>query len=251
MFFVTVFEEIIDSESRAGKNNIAGQFTFFATEEDTIDVFPDKVTDYTKRELLNMEKEVAGIYLSGHPLDEYRLKIESLGYAKCGELAEAHEFDYNDGDNITVCGIISQRRDKLTRSNTNMAFLTIEDFTGSVEVIVFPKTLTKIDSIVSENSIVVISGRLDVKEDENAKIILEAASVFNADEKILSLNLDGDKIYKLDSIKNIVARHRGVCPIEINCELGIVTSSVTCDGSEELATEINILIGENVAFLKK
>ena len=162
---LAVYEEIIDSESRAGKNNIAGQFTFFTAEEETTDTFPDKVNDYTKRELLNMEKEVAGIYLSGHPLDEYRLKIESLGYAKCGELAEAQEFDYNDGDNITVCGIISQRRDKLTRSNTNMAFLTIEDFTGSVEVIVFPKTLTKIDSIVSENSIVVISGRLDIKED--------------------------------------------------------------------------------------
>ncbi|MBR1970478.1 MAG: DNA polymerase III subunit alpha [Clostridia bacterium] len=248
---LAVYEEIIDSESRAGKNNIAGQFTFFTTEEETTDVFPNKVNDYTKRELLNMEKEVAGIYLSGHPLDEYRLKIESLGYAKCGELAEAQEFDYNDGDNITVCGIISQRRDKLTRSNTNMAFLTIEDFTGSVEVIVFPKILAKIDSIVSENSIVVISGRLDIKEDENAKIILEAASIFNADEKILSLNLVGDNIYKLDSIKNIVVRHRGVCPIEINCDLGIITSSVTCDGSDELATEINSLLGNNVAFLKK
>lgn len=253
---LAAYENIIDSESHAGKTNIAGQFSFFMADDDRKDVFDQKVPDLSQRELLNMEKESAGMYLSGHPLSEYREKIDKMGYAKCAELLAVRDEPsdkYYDGAKVVMAGIISARKDKLTRSNTNMAFLTVEDFTGGIEVIVFPKNLTTLDAVLAEDSIVAISGRLDVKDDENVKIILETAAPFTASCDCLEIELEGDSIYLLDKIRANVFRHKGNIPVQIKCDYGIIeaNTAVNCDGSDSLVKKINEICGFEAAKIKK
>lgn len=241
---LSVYEDIIDSEARAGKNNIVGQFTFFTQEESIEDVFPDKVKEYSKRELLNMEKEVAGIYLSGHPLDDFRTDIQKMHYPHCAEITEqdSDEISYKDGDDVSVIGIIANRRDKLTRSNTNMSFITIEDFTGSIEVIVFPKILTKFDAILEENSIVMIHGRLDIKEDENTKLILDTVTPFSGTQEPFIIELTESQLYQMERLKDVLLSHPGTYPIEIKCIYGnIAVHNYTVDGSDELRKKITTL----------
>lgn len=243
---LAVYEDIIDSETRAGKNNIAGQFSFFGEEENKDDVFPSKVHEYSKRELLNMEKEVAGIYLSGHPLDEYRDELRKMDYPGIGEIT-GEESEYADGNEVSLVGIISERRDKLTRSNTNMAFITIEDFTGSMEVIVFPKILSKIDAILLENSTVMLHGRLDIKEDDGAKLILDSAVPFTGANDCLILNLNDEQLMQLDKLRAIASQHPGAYCIQIECSYGnITTNNIHVDASRELKDKICKLFGENV-----
>ncbi len=243
---LAVFEEIIDSETRAGKNNIVGQFSFFGEEENKQDIFPEKVHEYSKGELLNMEKEVAGIYLSGHPLDEMREDLMKMNYPGIGDVS-SEEAEYQDGSEISVVGIISARRDKLTRSNTNMAFLTIEDFTGSMEVIVFPKILSKLDAVLSENSIVMLHGRLDIKDDEGTKLILDSAAPFNGSSDSVILELDDNELMLLDKFRSIVASHTGAYKIIIKCSYGdIAVNNVTVDGSDEFINKVNALFNRNV-----
>ena len=249
--FLSVYEEIIDSESRAGKNNIAGQITFFGEEENKEDIFPANVKEYSQRELLNMEKEVAGIYLSGHPLDEFREDIHKMKYPSCGEIID-DDSEYTDGSEISLVGIISARRDKLTRSNTNMSFITIEDFTGSMEVIVFPKVLTRLDSVLTENSIVMLHGRLDIKDEEETKLILDSAAPFAGAVETLILSLSDENLKKLDKIRACIFKHPGAYPVEIECSYGrIAVNKVLADASPDLIAEINTICGENVAWLKK
>lgn len=242
---LAVFEEIIDSEARAGKNNIVGQFSFFSQEENTEDVFPEKVKEYSKRELLNMEKEVAGIYLSGHPLDDYRQDLTKMNYPNIIELisSEDDESSYFDGMEISLVGIISTRRDKLTRSNTTMSFITLEDFTGSIEVVVFPKTLTRLDSALVEDAIVCVHGRLDIKEDEEPKLILDNASLFSGIQEPFVIKLNDNQLNLIDKIRYIVLEHPGTYPLEIECSYGnIRINNFTVDNSEIFKKKISNLL---------
>ena len=242
---LAVFEEIIDSEVKAGKNNIAGQFSFFSEEENKDDVFPEKIHEYTKRELLNMEKEVAGIYMSGHPLDEHREELTSMKYPGIGDVA-SEESDYQDGQEISVVGIISNRRDKLTRSNTNMSFITIEDFTGGMEVIVFPKILTKLDAVLTENSIVMMHGRLDVKEDEGTKLILDSAAPFSGRKDSIILNLNDSQLNLLDKLRYISLQHGGMRSLIIKSSYGeINVNNILVDGSDEYLEKVKKLFGKD------
>lgn len=254
---LAAYEEIIDSEARAGKTNLAGQFSFFAAEEEAPESdFDESVPEMEQSELLAMEKEAAGMYLSGHPLSAYRSKIEMMGYPKIAELlsaAESETASLRDGASVTVAGIIETRREKLTRSNTNMAFLALEDFTGSIEVIVFPKTLSKLDAVIAEGKIIAVHGRLDIRDDENPKIILESAAPFGADIESFIISLPGEKIALLDKIRPVIGAHRGEIPIIISCDYGniSVNNAGNCDGSGELIGEIDKICGKNSAELKK
>lgn len=241
----SVFEELIDSESKAGKNNIVGQITFFGEDENKEDNFPDKVKEYSKRELLNMEKEVAGIYLSGHPLDDFREDLDKMHYPKIAEILDSendNSLNLNDGSEITIVGIISSRRDKLTRSNTNMSFVVLEDFTGSIETIVFPKILTKLDGILTENTIVTIHGRLDIKEDENVKIIVDTAVPFTGASEQYIIKVSDDKLQIIENLKQILIAHPGTYSVVIDCSYGqIPVCGYNVDASEELGKKISKL----------
>lgn len=171
-------EGILKSIESDTRRNLDGQLDLFSvmmdaandTPADTYEVKP--LPEYSKTELLQQEKEVSGLYLSGHPLDAYREQSKRLASHSIKQLngEGAHELD--NAHVRIVCAIVKNRM-MTTKSNTMMAFTSVEDLSGTMEVIVFPKTLDLYRDALRENAVVVIDGRLSVREEEPAKLIAE------------------------------------------------------------------------------
>ena len=123
-------------------------------------------------ELLKMEKEVSGLYLSGHPLDGYRQQIQKVGACRIADLMGEEARRY-DGKHVNIVCAVIKSKFMTTRSNTMMAFTNVEDLSGTMEIIVFPKVLADCRSALQDNAVVVINGRVSVKEEENAKLVAE------------------------------------------------------------------------------
>ena len=167
------YEAISSSLDAVKQKNLDGQLGFFDTMAGTAReeyVFPD-VEDFPFMERLNLEKEVTGMYLSGHPLGEYADLIPRLGTAKISHVA----LEEYDNKQVDILCIVSARQSKATRSGDTMAFLTVEDTTGAMEVLVFPKILQRYGQLLTVGSVVVLSGRISVREEENAKLLCEKA----------------------------------------------------------------------------
>lgn len=191
---LAVHEKLIDNISSDKKRNIDGQISLFATEElKNPEVKYPEIKEFNKRNLLAMEKEMTGLYITGHPLDDYAKSLKMQTSIEISKILSAGEtldesLDDNtlgndmfnneslvqDNDRVILGGILAQVNQKVTRNNTIMAFLKLEDLTGVIEVIVFPKTLTKVKELCVADSLVIIKGRLSIKEDELPKLICES-----------------------------------------------------------------------------
>ena len=166
------------------RKTMYGQVGLFDISEDFGMEFelPD-VKEFSKAELLQMEKEMTGLYLSGHTMDKYEEYIEKAGCAKTYELIETGSSPsaYKDGGNVTLCGIISHITIKQTRANkANMAFVTLEDLYGTIEVILFPKVFLQYASMIAEGNVIAVSGSLSLEEEKDAKILVNAVYKPNA-----------------------------------------------------------------------
>lgn len=174
---LAVAETVLDNLDAEKKQNLDGQIGFFEAmgqaPRDEI-AFPD-VEEFPASELLSMEKEITGMYLSGHPMAAYAQAAAKLNAAKIGEIAEAHgEYDrYHDGTNVTLLCIINSVRLKSTKNNSTMAFVQIEDLYGGIEMLVFPKVLAEFGHLLKEGSVVQLKGRVSAREEEEPKIICE------------------------------------------------------------------------------
>lgn len=191
---LAVHEKLIDNISSDKRRNIDGQISLFATEElKNPEVRYPEIKEFNKKNLLAMEKEMTGLYITGHPLDDYAqsLKIqttneisdvflvqETLDDSLENDIGEIGIFDdkntLQDNDRVILGGILAQVNQKVTRNNTIMAFLKLEDLTGVIEVIVFPKTLDKVKNLCMTDNLVIVKGRLSLKEDEPPKLICES-----------------------------------------------------------------------------
>ena len=191
---LAVHEKLIDNISSDKKRNIDGQISLFATEElKNPEVKYPEIKEFNKKNLLAMEKEMTGLYITGHPLDDYAKSLKMQTSIEISKILSAGEtldesLDDNtlgndmfnneslvqDNDRVILGGILAQVNQKVTRNNTIMAFLKLEDLTGVIEVIVFPKTLTKVKELCVADSLVIIKGRLSIKEDELPKLICES-----------------------------------------------------------------------------
>lgn len=190
--FMSVYVQIMDRTQKDKKNNMAGQMSLFdIVDEDSKDSFDLKLPDvgeYSKEMKLAFEKEVLGIYVSGHPMEEYeavwRKKIThtTADFALDEETGAVRAVD---GERATVGGLISAKTIKYTKNDKVMAFLTIEDLVGTVEVVVFPKDYEKNAAYLSEDSKVFVQGRISVEEDKDGKIICEKIIPFeNLQKKV-------------------------------------------------------------------
>ena len=203
------FEKIWDSTNNERKNNIEGQVSLFDTvenlEENTEMVY---VSDFSQRERLAMEKEVLGLYITGHPLKDYTEKLKRLASHNTAVLKEMQEnyeqYQYEDNRMIIVGGIISEKVYKTTRTKEMMSFLTLEDEFGTIEVIVFPKVLNAFSNVVNEDEVVTVKGRLQLKEDDMPKII--AMEIRSLDYDITSLDIPKKIYIKIPSINNPIVK---------------------------------------------
>lgn len=180
---MTVYQAMLDNVHREKKDSMAGQMSLFDMGDEDLShaneiQYPD-VGEYEKEDLLAFEKEVLSIYISGHPLEEYVSLMQknctrnSMDFLVEEEGDQAGMAKVEDGENVVIGGMIIDKTVKTTRTNSLMAFLTIEDLYGTVEVIVFPRDYEKKKELMQEDAKVFIKGRANVEEDRNGKIICQ------------------------------------------------------------------------------
>lgn len=188
---LAVYARTLDASSAERGTNVEGQFSLFDTDDNNAEMELPDIPELDKKQLLKLEKQATGMYFSGHPMEEYSKRIKGITNLDIGKIMTAvtreedgtyhiTESNLHDGDRVTICAVISSRKNKTTRSNAQMAYLTIEDTTGSMECLVFPKVLPEYSPMLTEDSIVAIRGRLSFREDEEPKLLAEAFETIEA-----------------------------------------------------------------------
>ncbi len=199
---VIVSASLIDQAAQQKKNSLAGQMSLFDLVSDDVKKeyqihYPD-VGEYSKEELLGYEKEVLGIYLSGHPMEEYMAKWKKNVTASAGDFLldeETGETKAKDNEKVIVGGMISEKTVKYTRNNQAMAFITIEDITGTVEVIIFPKIYERFSAFLNEDAKVFVTGRAQIDDERDGKIICDRIIPFEDVQKELWLQFHTKEEY--------------------------------------------------------
>lgn len=183
---------IMDGVNQEKKGTLSGQMSLFdfasPEEQKELEVKMPDVGEYEKEEILGLEKEVLGVYISGHPLEEYVATLEKNITRTTADFEVVDgetEPKVKDQERAVIGGMITGRTVKATRTNNMMAFLTVEDLYGTVEVIVFPRDYEKYRTLLEEDAKVFIQGRVTVEEDKPAKLICSGVVPFDAVEKEL------------------------------------------------------------------
>ena len=182
---MSVYARMLDNEAKQGKDAISGQMSLFdlvdESEKSQFEIKMPDVSEYTKEDILAFEKEVLGVYVSGHPLDEYA----AMWKKHISAMSTDFEIDDETGESkvkvdskATIGGMIMAKSVKPTKTGQLMAYLTIEDLVGTVEVIVFPRTFSTYRNIIEGTDKLFITGRVNANADENAKLICESVVPF-------------------------------------------------------------------------
>ena len=261
------FESILDNITQTKRNNYANQINMFDMgdiDKNTPTVIINKSNKKpTKKDLLDMEKEMLGLYVSGHPLDEYMdvIKKEATVTSKDLENEEQvddiqeleNKTDY-DGKVVTVCGILSHRKNLITKSGNQMMFAELEDLYGSLELIIFANVLQNNSSLLQDDNIVKIIGKVSYKENEKTKIIVSQIQLLEKNKK-LYIRIPKDKLELegavISYIKNIEQTYRGNIPVYIfydgTKKVKLLNRNLWLNSNEDTLKKLEIAFGaENV-----
>jgi len=186
---IAVIEPFSNRLASSRRQSMEGQLSLFdlGTVEQVTEAEPEypALSEFTQREKLSMEKEMLGLYISGHPLDEYERAISTLTSLDSAAFAPPPESDdeglhppaLTDNDRVIMAGMLVGRKNKTTRSNELMSFLTLEDLAGIFEVIVFPRVLGDCQALLGDGTVLLVGGRLSIREDDQPKLIAEQIAV--------------------------------------------------------------------------
>jgi DNA polymerase-3 subunit alpha len=249
-----VFENTMDGMAKVRKSNIAGQMSLFEGADSPVTLSHElpKVSEHARRILLKMEKEMTGVYISGHPLAEFEEELsgfeynsshfassepgdtdEAIGFVnsdglkrgeataegiKSGEAAEATERQLEDGQHVEIAGIIVGRTQKATKNNDLMCFITLEDLYGTVEVIVFPKILQRSESLLGPDAVIAVSGRASFREEESGKLVADTIRPLVRQGKAAKLYVrmpQGTCEFAREVFQGVLKKHPGACPVYV------------------------------------
>ena len=180
---IASYEQIIDTIADSQKKNFTNQITMFDISNSEEDIQKMKynymeMDEFSEKELLSMEKEMLGIYISGHPLEKYRKQLDEVTNFNTAQIEEAMEqmtagekCDLQDGQSVKLAGVITKIKKKFTKSNKVMAFVTIEDLYGSCELIVFESCYNKCSNLLIEESLILCEGRISIRDENDITII--------------------------------------------------------------------------------
>ncbi|MGN0996248.1 MAG: DNA polymerase III subunit alpha, partial [Candidatus Ventricola sp.] len=240
---MAVYEAALDGASRTRRDNIAGQMSLFGEGmlESVNPPLPD-VPEFNLRTRLSFEKSVTGLYITGHPLSDYTAALArmSMSTSALAELLEGPDHGLShDGERVQMGGILVEVRQKATRAGNLMGFATLEDLTGTIEALVFPKVLERVSTELAPDTAVVLSGRLSIREEEDPKLLLDTVEplLTNAEidsavqsgtltpgaakeptlpGKTLYLRLPTDSAIQL--VRPVLARHSGQADVVLYIE---------------------------------
>ncbi|NLT58598.1 MAG: DNA polymerase III subunit alpha [Clostridiales bacterium] len=172
---MAVYEGLMDDASSDRRSNVAGQLNLFGGAEGPAEPAYPRLPELPIKEKLDLEKEVTGFYLSGHPLSAYAADVRRVGGTPIRELLRAESADspYRDGDAVTVAAVVTERRLKTLKNNSQMAFLTLEDMSGAIDCIVFASTLQQVDALLQKDAVVAMRARVSSKEEEGITLVCQ------------------------------------------------------------------------------
>lgn len=269
---LAVYEKLIESIQGQKKNNVEGQISLFDTIDDSENIigniYPD-INEYPKKNMLSMEKEMLGLYISGHPLEEYKSELQASVTITTAELTpeneeEAQDIERNselDGKRAIMGGIIVSVKQKTTKTNNMMAFVELEDLYGTLEIIVFPKIYDRFKSLLVQDTIVLVEGRISQKEEEAAKIICDAVRPLKkyAGRKLYIRINTGQQPDIIEQLKKVLIEYKGAQPVilvdEANKDNGKsrvmkADSSIWVDINDKLLNELKEVAGSDCVAVK-
>nr|HQI17476.1 OB-fold nucleic acid binding domain-containing protein [Bacillota bacterium] len=269
---LAVYEKLMESIQGQKKNNVEGQISLFDTIDDSEDIMGNiypEINEYPKRNMLSMEKEMLGLYISGHPLEEYKSELQASVTITTAELTPDNEEDVQDiernseldGKMVTMGGIIVSVKRKTTKTNNMMAFVELEDLYGTLEIIVFPKIYERVKSLLVQDTIVLVEGRISQKEEEAAKIICDAVKPLKkyAGKKLyIRINTDLQPEI-VEQLKKVLIEYKGEQPVilvnEANKDNGKgrvmkADRSIWVDINDKLLNDLKEVAGSDCVAVK-
>ncbi len=257
-----VYEKVIEDAVQNSRSVMPGQMDLFGMMEDTVPQNTDNFADreeFSQREILNMEKEYIGIYVSGHPLDRYREAVEAQATITVLEIQENEGGRLCSGTKVQIAGMLTRLRQKLTKKGDLMVYAELEDLTGSIELLVFPSMVTKFEHLLRSETMVVVSGGLDVTEDAPAKLRVEQMTALDTERKAskkkkLYLKLLSERDARIQDVKMILNGTNGEIPVYIYYEDSkktvVTPPHMWVSGAKSHQAElIDLLSEENVKFV--
>ena len=259
-----VYPELMDKAIHEKKEAVSGQlslFDFFEPDEKPDEITVPDVDEFSKDELLAQEKEVLGVYISGHPIDGYKDLWTGNITNTCGDFEydeENHSARVEDGQRVVVGGIISGIKQKTTKTGNMMAYFNLEDLLGMIEVVVFPRTYAQYRTDITEDNKVFVTGTVDMKDEENGKLLCNRIIPFDSVPCECWIKFKDKQSY-IDSEKdlfNIIQSSDGNDRVIIYCEAErikkIMPASMTVKASDGFLVKLAERFGqENVKVVKK
>ena len=261
---------ILDSVSRAEKDNISGQMDLFGgggEQEETLQSIPiPEVEEFTPQEKMILEKEVTGLYLSGHPMDEYREVVKGLGVAPIGAIlndfaAEDGPRRYQDNQLVTLAGVVVSARTRPTKNKSLMCYVMLEDDSGSMELIAFQKALDLGGAYLKENAVLLVRGRISVRDEKEPQLMVdtirplsdaasEAEEARRAKDRKLYVRLSGRDDPMLHRLELLLTMFPGTDPMVIWLEKEQKRIGARCRIHPALTQELTELLGESNVVIK-
>ena len=271
-----IYDAVLDTVAANSRKNVEGQIDLFggffdggeaAAASPSVQV--PELPELSRAERMAMEKETTGLYLSGHPMDDYRALLRGRNIAPIGEIMESfanHTDEYFDEQVVSIAGIVQTVRMKTTKNNSMMAYVTLEDDTGSMELLVFSSTLGQYGGALHENAAVIANGRISVRDDKDPQMVLnrvvpleqyadsDVAPALNADvppaRRTLYLKAASQQAAGVHKLVPILHMFPGRTRTVIYFADTGVRLGGSCDPQEIMLAELRELLGENNVVLK-
>ncbi len=262
--YLSVYKKYYDSISQLKKKTIEGQLDLFSintSNESTLDKdnLPN-IPELNKKQILSLEKEILGIYISGHPLDEYYDTLKKFTSNTTLDFVENENNqieNVKDNQKVILGGIISNVTPKFTKNNKQMAFLTIEDLFGTIEIIVFPEIFYKYSKYLLEDNVIIVEGTASISEDQKPKIICKNIKPYEEIENInktLWIKLPKELNIRIEDIEKIILKNNGNTPVIVYDESKKakfkLNNSHWVNICDDFLSELKNILGEGCIILK-
>ena len=270
------YESLVDTIAQTRRKNLEGQLDLFGGGGDSRQTAPELVLEpipeFTRQERMTMEKETTGLYLTGHPMDEYRAMARQRGAVPIASVITGvgeEGGSFHDGDRVVLAGVVTAQRTKTTRSNTLMAYVTLEDDTASMELLVFARVLGESGQYLKENQAVLVQGRISVRDEKAPQLMCDRveglteggplpAAPAGEQAPVQGAARAGRRIYlrlprrddpRWAKIQLILTMFPGVEPLKAKfTDTGTWSEPLPCESHPLLLAELRDLLGEeNVA----
>ena len=264
-----VYADYMDRISSENKKKNDMQISLFGTileEDEGLELEYPNLTEYPSKEKLSLEKQVLGIYFSGHPLSDYKEQFSQfsfntslLDYYEEDELGNKTYTEIRDGESIVMGGIITEFKRLATRSGQTMAFVKVEDVYGQIEVIVFPKVFDKARDLLKEEQVVKVSGKLQIKDgvpqvlaDGVFKLEIKEEPTEKKEQEYLGIILSDENKKYLEDVRDVLESYEGNIPVIIAMDGKKYNSGHCIRRCEGLLSELERFVCEkDIIFFKK